>query len=291
MFLLSWVLYFFFVYLVDNISVFNSYASMTVAFKSASLYLSLILITGICFLIDLGIYLQHHLFKGGLVSVLMEEKSKEGFMELGNNSAYERDYSLPSIIEDLLIKKQNMTNKENSNVKINKVNEKDLRKIDRVDRVVDFNQISEEKLILSNNIQISENRNANENFSADNRQAIDKTESNRAKLEKENLATTNYKFSENNNTNDVFKNHQYNKVENSHIDSLPSVSNNQNDEDYLDNSQSQNVIRVEQIYDKNNNYYSNRGLEKSIHSSQFNLHNVPNIDRLSERKKAEKGNI
>lgn len=291
MFFLSWLLYFFFVFLVHNMSVFNSYATMTVAFKSASLYLSGILIVGISFTIDLGIYLHNQLFKGSLVSILMQEKSKEGFLELGNNdqNSNESDYRLPSLIEDLFIKKQNMSNKENNSInKINKVNEKDLGKIDRVD----FNHISQDKLILSNNIQISENPNANENISAENRQGMDKTETNMARppkiktgasdkfIEKKNLEDENYN-----------NNHQYDKINNNNNDKSLSASNNHlNEDDYMDNSQ--NVIRIDKINDKNlNSYLSSRGLEKSINSYQFNLHNVENRDRPSDRKKPKINNI
>lgn len=214
----------------------------------------------------------------------MQEKSKEGFMELGNsdsNSA-ESDYRLPSIIEDLLIKKQNMTNKEKSSVKINKANERDLEKVDRVD----LNHVSQDKLILSNNIQVSENRNANENFSLENRQGMDKTESNRAKSQKMRSAVSD-KIIGKNRTNDIYIHDDYHKVENSINDKSISVSNNQlNEEDYIDNSQ--NLIKVEKLNEKNLNYFSSRGLEKSLNSYQFNLHNIENIDRFSDRKQPNK---
>lgn len=82
MFILSWVLYCFFVYAVNYFPVFNSFATMSVAFESAGLYLNWILIVGVTFIIDFSFYLYNYFFKGNLVNILMQEKKRKDFKTL-----------------------------------------------------------------------------------------------------------------------------------------------------------------------------------------------------------------
>lgn len=248
---------------------------MSVAFESAGLYLNWILIVGVTFLIDFSFYLYNYFFKGNLVGILMREKKKEGFKEFGKTikNDSQRDYQLPLFIESLLIKKKNMSSQCDYSMKnARKSNIKDLEEIDRVD----LGNPSQDKLILSNNIQISENnRNIIENNSIDNK---DKTESNRAKSQNKSVPTENIVEDKKNND----KIYEYQKIQISNIDKSISASNNPLYDYDFDNSHSN--IKIEKLNEQKYNFFSNRELEKSVNSSQLNIQNIDYKGRFSDRK-------
>ncbi len=330
---------------------------MQVAFRSCSLYLSFILIVGTTIIIDLGIYFYNHIFKGSLINVLMEEKYRLGFQKLKNkddsinsknnsennninniqsrnindrkycldNNGYS-EYDLPHIIKTCLLEKQKfMIKNENSSIKLNKANERDLNRIDRIS----LKNISKDKLILSNNIQVSENNiqvsennlNINEHFSEENQNEMNKTESYRI-TQRRSKSIDREKFKDENKDNNYeinFKEREkmnapidnivikYDKIldeeykfkveikeltnqnfENNIINdgSIFASKNQSNNHDIEDNENSTNFVKIN-INEGNCNFRSSRVLPINNINSNLNILNIGNKDILCERKKTK----
>lgn len=198
---------------------------MTVAFSSLSLYLCWILISGITFIIDLSIYSYKYLFKGNLVSLLMREKSKNSFK---NFRVYEENnqmntYQMPYELIPYFHKKEKMTYKNESYNRYNKVNYRDIEKVDRID----FSQHHQDKLILSNNIQMSDNK--HNNFNLANKEEDSSYSDNVIKEEKlRSLQREKMKIENNNNNYHYEKsyNHSHNNLKNEQLEDLEKIVNN-----------------------------------------------------------------
>ena len=164
-------MFLFFVYIVHNVSYFNSFATMTVAFSSSSFYLCLILISGITMFVDMFFYFYSTLFSNKIVFTLMKERENPDFIDFNFNKD-DSEYEFPDNIKKLFEKKELLTNKKEISLnKYKKINEKDLSKVDNI------NYANQKKLILSDNKQLSENKNNNILLNCNN-----KSHSNRLEL-------------------------------------------------------------------------------------------------------------
>lgn len=77
-FVLSWVLYFVFLLWVHYSPMFNSNATMTVAFTSSSLYLTFVLIVGLTGGIDYFFYAWDLNFNNSTLNILIKQRKEKG---------------------------------------------------------------------------------------------------------------------------------------------------------------------------------------------------------------------
>lgn len=84
MIILSWGLYFAFIYWVHVSTMFNSNSTMYVAFTSAKLYLTFVIIVGVTSMIDYALYAGNMIFNKSTLNILLRERKKKGCLENHN---------------------------------------------------------------------------------------------------------------------------------------------------------------------------------------------------------------